>query len=73
MKLTCIGLLIFFQCQDAAPTPPAVVCPPVPQWSADYQKRLRDEFAALPKDAAARQAIREAIQMRKRARACRGR
>lgn len=70
MKLVCVGLLVFFSCREEAPAPPVIVCPPVAEWSATYQKQLRDEVAALPPGAAARVAIRQHIQMRKRARVC---
>lgn len=73
MNIVCVGFLFLFSCEAPAPSPPVTVCPPVTAWSKEFQGRLVDEYQALPQEAAARLAIREAIQMRKRARACRAR
>lgn len=71
--LVCVGFLFWFRCEAPPAPPPVVVCPPVTEWSQTYQRRLADEYEALAPGAAVRQAIREHIQIRKRAKVCRAR
>lgn len=68
--MLCFGFLIVFACELQKPAPPVVACPPVPAWSKDYQAALADEFERLPPNA--RRAVREHLQLRKQARACKG-
>lgn len=70
MTLTCIGFLFFFTCEQPAPPPPNVICETVAVWSKPFQDSLHDEYSRLKPDGAARRVIREHVQLRKRARAC---
>lgn len=65
----CYGLLIVFWCEVAQPTPPIVVCPPVPAWNKAYQVELADEAKRLPKGAL-REALREHLRLREQLRRC---
>lgn len=71
--LTCVGFLVFFECQMPAPKPPIVVCPPMPAWSREYQGQVADEMVKLPAGSALRRQIGEHIRLRDQIRKCRGR
>lgn len=72
MNIVCFGFLFVFACEAPLAPSPVRICPQITKWSQDYQERLASEFEAMPADGAARRAIREHIQSRQRARACRG-
>lgn len=71
MSITCIGFLVFFECQMPPPPPPVVVCPPLTRWASDYQARLAREMAALPSGSALSWAMQEHLRLRDQIRKCR--
>lgn len=71
--MICLGLLFVFSCPDQDIKPPVLICPPVIEWSRQYQARLADEIGRMPDDSAVSRAMREHLQMRDRARKCRKR
>jgi len=71
MKGTCIGLLVFFQCEfEPPPQTTTVVCPPVIEWRADLQKRAAQELRTMPKGSATSELIARAIEQRNVNRRC---
>lgn len=71
--ITCTGFAFIFAqltCTVPDPPPPAVVCPPVRAWSAEFQKQVATELRAGPRSALATVAV-QAIGDRDVARACR--
>lgn len=71
--ITCTGFAFFvlsMTCEVPAPPPPAVVCPPVRQWSREFQKQVAGELRAAPNSALAKVAT-QSIGDRDVARACR--
>lgn len=71
MIMTCTGwAFIAVQLTCTMPDPvPAVVCPPVRSWSAEFQKRVAAELRERPDSALAAVAI-QSIGDRDIARAC---
>lgn len=70
--MNCTGfafIIVHLTCTDPAPPAPAVVCPPVRQWSKDFQKQVAAELRAAPSSALAKVAV-QAIGDRDVARAC---
>jgi hypothetical protein len=69
MNIVCFGFLVIFTCQQPSPPPPVVACPSITVWTKDFQARIAKQYGALTDDM--RQVLREHIQLRKQARACR--
>lgn len=71
MRMWCFGILVQRCVSDAQPRTTVKVCPTISHWDAAYQSRL---VAARRKanDPDITAAIREAINLRDQARACRG-
>jgi hypothetical protein len=66
----CYGLLFIFWCEAEPPPPPITVCPPLSNWTLEYQEKLAHEFARLPKGTAIGEALREHIRLREQLRRC---
>ena len=66
--MICFGILVMY-CQLQAATPPAVVCPPVRPWTAEFQKKVAAELKAAPNSALAQVTV-QSIGDRDVARAC---
>jgi hypothetical protein len=66
----CYGIIFVMWCEQAQPTPPITVCPPVVAWSQDRQSRLADEVERLPKGSAVGEALREHLRLREQLRRC---
>ncbi len=69
MSIVCFGFFVIFTCQAPSPPPPVVACPSISVWTKDYQARVATQYGGLSDDV--KQIIREHIQLRKQARACR--
>lgn len=72
MILECTGLafiMVNVTCREVAPPPPAVICPPVREWSKPFQKQVAAELRAAPNSALAKVAV-QSIGDRDVARAC---
>lgn len=67
----CYGLLFIFFCDQEPPTPPITVCPPIVNWTLEFQEKLATEFARLPKGTATGEALREHLRLREQLRNCR--
>lgn len=69
LPLLVIAMLSLTACA-AAPSRPAVVCPPVAAYDRDFQARLADEIQRLPPGAALERAMLDYARLRDQARAC---
>ena len=58
-------------CAPAGSDLPAAVCPPVVDYSAEYQARAADELALLPEPSAVAEILSDYADMREQARASR--
>ena len=58
-------------CATAGSEPPIVVCPPVVEYSAEFQARTADELELLPAESAIAETLSDYAVMREQARACR--
>lgn len=70
--MNCTGfafIIVQLTCQDPAPPPPSVICPPVRSWSRAFQKQVAAELRAAPDSALAKVAV-QSIGDRDVARAC---
>jgi hypothetical protein len=66
-----IGLILIGGCATVPSNPP-VICPAVQAYSRDFQTRLADELAGLPKGAALETAMLDYARLRDEVRACAG-
>jgi hypothetical protein len=66
----CYGLVFLMWCDPQSPPPAITVCPPLTQWSVDYQERLAGEVDRLPKGTAIGEALREHLRLREQLRRC---
>ena len=70
---TCIGLIVmhcFVTDQSPPPQSTVTVCPPVREWTKEFQAKLAKELKAAPKDSALATAAVQYVGDRKVARAC---
>lgn len=73
MILKCVGIALIFvdvTCTEVSAPPPAAVCPPVREWSREFQKKAADEMRAAPNSVLS-QIATQAIGDRDVARKCR--
>lgn len=73
VEMKCVGFAFIFMsatCTFEVPETTTVICPPVREWSKDFQKRMADELRKLPQGTAIGTVVTQSIGDRDLARAC---
>lgn len=71
LAVLAVATSLLSSCATAGSEPSLAVCPPVAEYSPEFQVRATDELALLPEDSAIAEMLSDYAVMRGQVRACR--